>query len=162
MAPWVAGLALPAVITILVLIFRRQPLAGVWMAVFLCGVLNLSYAIFQGIVGWGEGQRLLPAFLYVVLSRSERGTSLSPTEAFAGGWLSLFPGDVIGAFAEPLLQGREEPLPLSVLGRVGGAGWIDALLVYPLFCAFLAVALKFLGGASQRHQSKKGSINPTN
>lgn len=137
-AAFLPGFALPAAITLLAVVLRPKELAKYWRQVLLCMALNLPYVVFQGFHGWGGGLLLAPFFAYVVVSALERrDAEMTPLVAFGAGWASLVPPDLVGAAAEPYFQGAGS-VGLADLARVGGMGWLDALLLYPAAMAAIA------------------------
>jgi hypothetical protein len=127
-----AGLVLPALFSLWVL--RGQSVkslgrTGLWLLLlsWLANLVWVAHQYAQGFPGSGVHLTTVVPFLSVI-SLSQRKQIASPLQIAALTWVSMFPLDLMGSV---LMGGGHVPMA-QTLEWVGGAGWLDGLLLIPL------------------------------
>lgn len=155
------GVLIPAVITLVGVLLYWKEFRSYWQSMLLCMAINFPVVTHQGIHGWDTGLHLLSVFLGVILFyRCVNNIDIRPIVAFSCTWVSLVVMDILGAYLVTLLHPREgtpygawEPL-----AWVGGSGWTDGLLTYPIGSAVFAVVVSLAGKWLQRRSGRLAKV----
>lgn len=136
-AHFIPGVVIPMVVSIAGLVLCWKEIVLHRFGIMLCALANIPFVAWQGWHGWdGGGLHLLDLFPFVIVFAYRlQGIAMRPLVAFTGTWLSLIGADVIGGYIHAgTTYGIFEPL-----AWLGGDGWKDGLLIYPLCTAIFAL-----------------------
>lgn len=150
MAFWghfIPGVVLPMMIAIVGIVrASRRDLPFFVACIALSVILNGPYIWWQ-MKDWDMSLQLIDTGLIVlgcayVFKQPLPGILV----AFSGSWASIFLMDIAGAYVGVAMTPRAH-MPLTIfdpLTMIGGEGWLDGLLVGPLFTAALVPVLRWL------------------
>lgn len=146
------GLWLPMVISLGITIFKWQELLEsaqiLWVFLVMTPIFHVFYFYYQDQTGWnkGAGVHLIPVLtLSIIYFLSEKNRSriinVSPLSAYALQWASIFLMDVCGGLLFSISEKAGANRDFLLLG---GAGYKDALFLFPLIYSILLVSLPCL------------------
>jgi len=150
----IPGVLIPAFISTIGMVFYWNDLLKYRAAIIWCAVFAVPIVLWQGYVGWEDGALHLPPFflIYLALHYLQSGMTARPIVAFSGTWLSIVAVDILGSYTEAGFHngGYMTRNILWPLELVGGDGWHDSLLMYPVFSVILVTTILPIWGRAKK------------